>query len=333
MQVFKFTIPLIIIFIIAVSVSNSHANCEAGAYIVHTIAEYPDSDDSYRFFEFETGGDHSGSFALKGRDQGEKSIPDIHQILITKDDTPRFRLIHGKDQCTLDVNPGHVIYKPTEEPFEEFLLQFQPCFKNIDLIPKRGYTRLDLGTRTVQIPDELPINIEEPSVPHKKAIRNHIMDNLTKLNLNMDSYSEATIKWADVRKVEFEYTLIGKRNGGFMVGIAVLHLKNLDRLLPEYAFPKKSIRGRMAMFPVIIFKRGNEKPYYFGDGSWCAAYRLWSKVEKNLENLGPVERFKVTGAWDLDHDGIADIIEINDELAYYLSRNGRWLVVRDSPGC
>jgi hypothetical protein len=49
--------------------------------------------------------------------------------------------------------------------------------------------------------------------------------------------------------------------------------------------------------------------------------------------LGAVDRFRITGAYDVDADGAPDLLEVNDRVTYLLEPDGRLFVVRIGRGC
>ena len=51
------------------------------------------------------------------------------------------------------------------------------------------------------------------------------------------------------------------------------------------------------------------------------------------QQLGAVERFRITGAFDSNGDGAPDLLEVNDRFAYLLEPDGRLFVVRVGLGC
>jgi hypothetical protein len=145
--------------------------------------------------------------------------------------------------------------------------------------------------------------------------------------------SNHAISKSNISSINIDTTIIGEKSKIFYVFIAVLKLTELDLLFSTES--SKQFKGHTADFPVIYFQRGNTTPYYVGDARdyYCGEYRLARNFVKSKKNIGAIQKFKVTGAFDINDDGILDIIEINRGITYYITPSGELFVMQTPEGC
>ena len=93
----------------------------------------------------------------------------------------------------------------------------------------------------------------------------------------------------------------------------------------------ESVRGRLADFPVLFLSQSGGPSRYIGDGSACAGLRLHLPSADAF--LGALDRFVISGAWDLDVNGTPDLIQVNDRVLYWIQPDGPLLVLDYRQGC
>jgi hypothetical protein len=304
--------------------SSCWANCESGGYIIHTVAEYgvPEGLSFYPYTYIK--GVLNLNFSLSSKDSNNI----VNHINANLDNPEKFvRVRHRQEECRLRLQNKIEIISGGISYYNE-TSSFSLCLKNDQTIAERGYARYDYKKQVLTLPSSLTIKTVEYDRSEEQVIVQKIFD----LRLKGDESLESRITRDDVSKIDFFSTRVGSGDDALEVITVVLNLINIERIFSSQIMSSDKLREKSAQFPVIFFKRKGETPKYVADGSWCASYRLMQKVERNVQSLGPVERFEIQSAYDFDNDGSADILVIN-RVAYLLMKNGTIKVIDYPRGC
>lgn len=82
-------------------------------------------------------------------------------------------------------------------------------------------------------------------------------------------------------------------------------------------------------FPIIYFQHaGQDKLDFIGDGSSCS----YVKVTETPRGKS-FDRFRITHASDLNHDGEVDVLEVNGAFTYEIRAKQAPLVIHYGEGC
>jgi hypothetical protein len=321
--------------LIAVSVLLSNpafGNCEVGGYSIHTIAEYKPYEVERSLLPYWKETPTGIGIEPNWIDDLSKHLPALQ--------SPGLRLVHGDRSCsgtTLSLRDRYV------DP-HELRLDAPLCGNLLENLPSHGYAILDGNHHTLRFMDALPIDIVDLASQERAVLEAEVRARLSGLTLYAESFGEerARIEAAEVVSSRMETTTVGFGPPPFTMVIAVLELRNLDRLYRDggrgYA-PGFDVTARLAGrsidYPVIFFRTRAGGVRYVGDGSLCATPSVVAAAVNSgpRDPLGAVARFRITGAFDGDSDGTPDVLEINDRFAYLLERDGSLFVIRVGVGC
>lgn len=314
-------------------ISNpAFGNCEAGGYSIHTIAEYKPYEVQRSVLPYWKETPTGLGIEPNRVDDLSRHLPALR--------SPGLRLVHGNRSCsgtTLSLRERYV------DPHER-RLDAPLCGYLLEDLPSHGYAILD-GTRaTLRFMDALPIDLVDLASQERAVLEAEVRARLAGLTLYAETFGEerARIEAAAVVSSRIETTTAGFGPPPFAMVVAVLELRNLDRLYrdggrgyaPGFDVPAR-LAGRTIDYPVIFFRTRAGGVRYVGDGSSCATSSVVAAAVNSgpRDPLGAVERFRVTGAFDANSDGAPDVLEINDRFAYLLERDGRLFVIRVGVGC
>jgi hypothetical protein len=284
------------------------ANCEAGGYTIHTIAEYKKYE--------------AKRVPIVYVKQGQWLDVDLNAIDVGApfDGAPVRTLTHRGGSCAL----GSVKIPLSGR------LKLGSCAEFAKALPQRAYAFFDTTKGIVDFPDELPL---AEALPQERSQAEAAAEALLpQLTLHANNFMEEKPGGDDVLDLlrakarRFEHAAAGGLPPRFLLSTMVLTLPHAYRYY-SYATDAKP---HDFDFPVLFLTLGNAKMFYFGDGSECAFSRTSS--QRTAKNLGPTDRFKLTGAYDFDGDGLPDVIEINRAVAY-LIENGTLKVIDYTQGC
>lgn len=319
------------------------ANCEAGGYMIHTLATYKKADHQV--------------FAI---------LADNKITLNAIDDTTELRnQIVGEylakksgkacGKTNIEISGLDVYDGP------QLALKSGDCAK---ITSKSGiYILIDKKEKQVLLGS--PVSIEGPTLRPEWAARTKSLLSTTNLP---GSSPEKMIHKSDILNLNsfpVHETSLGK---SFSVLTAELHVKNVEKYFKDegYAYYGKQYMNFEKVkvgYPVLFFASAGSLAYA-GDGSHCSSvpvmYRNMDLVNREqklrdpkfkperggiaepnqfpkdssgLYDLGVLERFNVTNAFDLDGDGKVDVIEINERFAYRLLPGLKFEVINFGMGC
>lgn len=313
--------------------SVARANCEAGGYQIHTLAEYAPSDrDSVLAAEqwVLRWGLRDGELQLVPVAASDEIVIERLHRLLSSDEGESFSIEQDGRSCRPALESVRIAHPI--ETLERPVLRLEPCgdlhaassttdgpvidgYGAID-----GYGVYDRRSRTLRLPPELAVEVGAEPVSEARSETSLAAAAL-----------EASLRFApdapviaedDVEEVRVEHVRFGSAEGeGFWVSTAILRLRHLERLfrhgqdllLGGYLRPEE-VRDRFADFPVIFLGWPGHAPSYFGDGSWCAGARLAGQIgfggSADRRKVAAADRFRPRRAWDLDADGLPDLLEI-----------------------
>ncbi len=227
-------------------------------------------------------------------------------------------------------------------------------------ISERTYAHINTQKGIMKVGQKLSISNEINTSNKKKEIREIIKK--TKLWSNKDFGIVGRIQDKDIQNFEsfpIKKVSVGKN---FSMYIANLHIKNLGKYFggrgyANYGKEYERVEGVKVEYPVLFFEHG-DKISYAGDASACSGWTVFDKYagvvnrrmhaknpkykpsygrvsptvrypkdSEGLNNLGLLEKFKITDAFDLDGDGVVDILVINQKFAFSIGKNGELEVI------
>ncbi len=324
-----YKVAAIVISIFALTTS-AYANCEAGAYFIHTTATYHQNP----MIQFLRGGNVPKNAAAS------------YELLKSQVPSGKYKLINAPGKCDsveLNVTKG-------EDDYEPDIYKLSGC-PDIQA-ETEFYYMVDVIKKTITAGKALSIRKNPNS--NFSLIEKEAKLILEKTTLS--SYSFDPDNTSDEKKIDrndiinrpnyaFSHTFIGN---SFVMSIAELELKNLPKYFELYDIPKeeksridKEFSQMTAAFPVIYFTN-DYKTNYVADGSWCSSKAvkdlisqifLWEKGKVIPKSLGPISKFEITKAYDLNNDGEPDIITINGSVSYWLKSTNELLVIGSQYGC
>ena len=350
-----------------IKLSTTWANCEAGGYSIHTIAEYRSSNKLGTFYKFskQEGKNHINIFNTVVGDSQGVSPPSFK-----KDD---IKIYLGTDHCTLNKNITAKI-KTTrskneyDEIFRETKIFFDGCENFFSRLPKDGYIVTDGTSNKIYLPQALDINTNLKPTKNEiseitKAIKNRI---------NQKKLAGGKISNKNVKTITVTKTTAGNANPPFRMGMGILLLDNPFEVYPNmegyryYGEEYMDFKDKLFEFPVLYFTDSKNKFSYIGDGESCGNvpifYRNIEKVNSEMQakddkykpkraggsqfknivdypledkrfNLGPTDRFTITGAFDLTGDEYPNIIKVNERFVYAILGDEKIIVINYGMGC
>ena len=334
----------IIITIFIFGTHRSHANCEAGSYNIHTIALYKKLDPKETFFLYQVPASGNVLANINPQD-GENPILKL---------AGEVGLQFGKESCnTKIVASADPITDESDPDLQSFgySLSTQTCGSFQSAIPSHGYFSLDTVSRKARFPKEMKINDASLSAVDRDAIEKFITKDLkTRSLFLLHEFSAEPSQGQGVGKISpemidhirFEQTTFGSGNNQSVLTVAILRIKGLKSAYQgsdtsDYTQElRKSLelKSGKADFPVIYYKpAGHTEPLFIGDGSTCS-YVRFEKYPAPVQGAeGAFDRFVPSKAFDMDHDGALDILEINKRFAYRFKRDGKPEVISFGSGC
>ena len=319
------------VLIFAGPTGSAVANCESGAYMIHTVAEYAESEDIKASFLRIESADSTGFRLVSVAQGGLPRLEEARGPVQEPGENPPLTVVTEYQRCL------SASARFEEDPIGRLGLRIEGC---ADLVQPNGYVVYDAQRRELRIPR--PLSIQRGTSPQGAvAIEGEIQSAIAGLDLvaaaGLDLHPERVtsperIQTADIESILFEHTQVGAPGRGALLSVAVLRLRNLDRLLPIRGDPDpESVRGRLADFPVLFLSQSGGPSRYIGDGSACAGLRLHLPSADAF--LGALDRFVISGAWDLDVNGTPDLIQVNDRVLYWIQPDGPLLVLDYRQGC
>lgn len=288
----------------------SWANCETGAYIIHTVATYPNGNvgETYTRYDMSKDGFHAIATGAAGKSPTRPRLVKMTSIRF-KDRTCKLGKISFTDDAMSDVLATY---------------QLGECGELFKLIPKPGYSKMNFALGQFEVMEPLEIIKTSNASDLVKAA---ISEGVAKAKLYADrgpdykDKARGRISQKDISRVRMEFF----KAGSFNVGISILTVKSLLKFYPHVDTKDLSFE-----FPVIFFYMDGETPRFFGDGSNCAGTRI---AHLRWDKFNAADRFALTAAFDLNGDQKPEVVEINDAVAYQLTSDGKIWVIRSPAGC
>jgi hypothetical protein len=315
------------------------ANCEAGGYAIHTIAQYKKPDPKRVFLLYRR--EESGKI-LAQTAATEEALTAIAGPL---------RMDSGTTSCTtissgiwLDSKfvPGDPY--SAEHPYH---FSLEECDALREQIPGTGYLLLDTVAKAIRFPREMHVDESPAPAAERKKIADFVRQDLGNRVLYLFTYGREAYSRIEPGVIDgsrAEVTTIGRGDHRLVVHVELLRLTVRSALIGEHRATdaqtqreedlRYGIASGKADFPVLYFKHPSRRdPMFIGDGSLCSYVQYQRYPEPQAGAEGSFDRFRITRAFDFDLDGTADLIEVNDRFAYWLDASGVPEVIHYGLGC
>jgi hypothetical protein len=313
--------------------TRAWANCEAGAYTIHTSASYKATSRDEIVLLYQV--------LPEGAIAARLNAIDGPEVMGFDRESAPVDLRHGAASCMPDQpwtrNPKHDPDDPASEP--PFRLSFGPCANMALTLPQSGYLLYDAVSRNVRFPQELfareslsaPPEVIKEAVQKDLEIREFHALTTPSWGTHQSESQRGRIPAAMMESKSWRLTEIGEALNQFAMVTVVFQIKEPASLFPPELLPenfKKEAPSHLD-YPVIYFvPPRSREPIFIGDGSACSTTRL-----SDSENGAAFDRFSVSKAFDFDADGVVDVLEINKTFAYRLLRDRAPQVIHYGQGC
>jgi hypothetical protein len=307
--------------------------CGIGGYQIHTIAP-PKKPDPKRVFLLYHRGESGETLAEAAAD--EEALPAIGGPL---------RIEFGAAACTAasGLTPApELLSDETHSARYAYRFSVQDCASLARDLPDRGYLLLDTVAKTIRFPRQM--QIDEPPTPaaERKEIAAFVKEDLESRILYLFTDGDQALGRIAPDSIDGRRAVdmaIGRGPHRLVVHVEILRIKGLGsawigRAADELTPPDLRIASGKADFPVLYFQHPSRShPIYIGDGSMCSddQYEKYPEPQDGAE--GSFDRFRITGAFDFDQDGTADVLEVNDRFAYWIDTTGMPEVIQYGLGC
>jgi len=317
------------------------ANCEAGAFLIHTTATYKPFDPVRTFVLYR---ERDG--ALEARLGGVDL--ENHESNVAERFRGNFLLIQGGFSCPVDVgaagDPAAL-----EMGGYPYRLGLGACEALLLEAGEVGYARVDLVDRQVRLSRALSIAKDAPpSAALRERAERQALAELQTLDLHLERQvssdaAPATALRLDERgDARFRYTRIGDETW-----LAVAELR-IERTLEDWGPIGEPLREELGVearvgidFPTLFLVDPRNGARFIGDGSWCANHSIFEADAAPSEGaaLGSLRSwqgettFEPTHASDFDGDGRVDVLEVNSRFAYEIGPGGGLRVISYGMGC
>lgn len=308
-------------------INSAYANCEAGAFFIHTTAVYHQNPK----IQFLAGGSTSKLIYPNNNSPSVKS--------------EKYTLMNPIGKC----QTVNIKMKEPEHDLDVLTYFITGCSE----ITKESnyFYYIDAEKKTIVIGKPLKFTKDKiTNTTIEKNITSLVEKNYIRTGpvaKNATDYKFEKKDFPNSNYLTFEHTFIGTN---FIVSVALIEISNISKYFGFYGnnpydndtakknelleiFNKKNLS-----FPVIYFTQ-KEKTQFVGDGSWCSDYAINELLEQykysksKSTTLGPVYKFDVTAAYDTNDDGIPNVITINDSFSYWINNDGTPLVIGIQLGC
>jgi hypothetical protein len=324
---------LLLVLLLLSPGAPAFGNCEAGGYAIHTSAEYKPYEPYRIVLPWWKEQPEQLGFA-----PGYVADGPLGELLAE----PRLHLEHENHGCTATGYAAVERYQAANDV--QHRIETWGCRGFFDGLPSRGYAILDGTRRRLRFLDPLPVGAAELAPDDRSALEAEVRDRIPSLALYAETAGQngERIEADDIVSTRLETTTVGLGERPFTVAVAVLTLRNLERLYADRGFGyapgdglAHRLAGRTVEYPVIFFRTPPGRLRHVGDGSRCATLPVHAAAAgaDPLASLGAVERFRISGAFGSDAAGGPRVLEVNDRFAYLLEEDGSLFVVRVGVGC
>lgn len=296
---------------------RAFANCEAGAYMIHTVAEYKPTGTGTPTLKYIIEKD---IFKVRiptnagGKPISRRTLQTLTQVYLDNSSCKLGKAAFNKDEMAL-----YQVHFP-----------IGTCKELSNKVPPKGFLVVDLKQRWLKIAHQLEVKAGGTGLPaNETAMTKEVMTG--KIIPSRDLGGKATsgarkLAKEDISQTRFEYTTVGN----FQMAVMILTIINTKPYFPDLENFGVELKGRSIEFPVIFFIENGKSPRFVADGSNCADVKI---AQARTETPLAPDRFKLSSAYDLNGDLSPDIIEVNDAFDYELAKGGKLWVIDFQQGC
>lgn len=323
------------------------ANCEAGAYTIHTVANYKATSinsEIYMIYKVES-----------GTLQAKMNAIDVDKVRLKSLPNP-LTLKFGNETCALSahffLDPSYAADDPYSSEYP-LRLNLNGCAELVAKAANKAYLRFDVAKKTLELAKILPINSLAPESTRIKEIEKEIKkDALSRkfflfrpLETSKNETGQRPLKKEDIINFRMEAVEVGRGPDAFVMAIGILGIKEIkssfvldkgEMSVEDYnaSLEANRLKNEKADFPTIYFKAPTHSNFTFiGDGSICS-YAKFQKYPAPVNGAeGSFDRFHISNAFDLNGDSRVDVLEINSRFVYRLLSNGIPEVIDYGQGC
>ena len=308
--------------------SSVRANCEAGADLMHTIAQYGSGAPDTFFFLY--------TYDPANQQLMLQATAGAHGSVGTGVERESIRLMRGKASCSYETAIEEQESDPDSMEPTKVKVPLAECAAFAEGIPRSGYLKIDHTTGTWFLPTELALTTttQVPTAEQAAAIRTRSLARLTEWLNGNPPHTRALVESdvVNLQQPDITRTMAGE---SFSMWAVRYHLANLTQMVQSLAQTESP--PPVVGFPIVYFQRAKETPFFIGDGSWCALYDGFPRPTPGSDspgsNIPEIDRFTLTKAFDLSGDGLPDVLELNRLYAYHLDQAGKLWVIHYGEGC
>lgn len=310
---------------LALAASLARANCEVGAYTIHTIADYKPFEPNRIVLLYRSERPTEWRFEVNANDGSSVPYPKLLKLKT---------LAFQARTCTL--KKPLATRKPADEAGYNLVTSDAGCEDLLRRVPARGYAIADLGAKRIRILDEMTIDAGELAKTERDTLEHAIDAQLATLKLAadrglMDKNGTGRIDPSAATAKRFEHTIVRTPQAPFVLSTEILTFPDVRAVYKTLA---ETVAKEPVEFPVIFLRTPGAEPRYIGDGSECASTRISEQsgaVKAEKRALAP-DRYKLTHVFDADGDQAPDLFEVNGSVAYLIDGAKLW-VVQYGQGC
>jgi hypothetical protein len=310
--------------------AGAFANCEAGGYMIHTVAKYADADSleaAVMIYSVEKNQVKATKGAIvNGGPAVFKETPEPITIQL------------GKEECKL--KNGWSTETSTLSDEETYILDLSACKGLAAKFLSKGYLFFNNVLKTVRFGKKLDVKEAKAEIHAelKKAAaldaRKRKLERPGRIVEGVNTErANVEIKAGEIKGEEDKVIELGKDFRMLTHTLLLSPLPPLPKGQKEVqegpaTSPLSADSKKLVTYPVLYFAPPKAKePTYIGDGSYCSSN---IGIKGDAHDQG---KFAVTNAFDFDLDGNPDLLEVNDRFTYWIDDKGEPLVINYGQGC